>query len=83
LFYVMAQPGAGQAQCGATGTDDLYGCGTMGGAPNVNCAPLNAWSGDQCKSLTAPWSCTSTKGTEALHVVKSGSAAGGVLCCRD
>ena len=80
-FYATAQPGAGQAKCGATGTDDVYGCGSMGAPPNVVCAPIDKWSGNDCKDLTAPWSCASP--TEALNLVKPGSTGGGVLCCRD
>jgi hypothetical protein len=82
-FYVTAQPGIGQAKCGATGTDDLFGCGTMGAPPNIDCAPLMQWSGNQCKNLVAPWSCAAQQSTEALVVVKPGSTGGGVLCCRD
>jgi hypothetical protein len=34
--------------------------------------------------MAPPWSCgdNNTQTTEALLVVKPGSAAGGVLCCR-
>jgi hypothetical protein len=83
VFYVTAQPGAGQAKCGTTGTDDVYGCGSMGAPPNVVCSPLDRWSGNQCKDLTAPWSCATQQSTEALVLVKPGSAGGGVLCCAD
>ena len=83
VFFATAQHGAGQAQCGPTGTDDVYGCGTMGAQPNANCSPLDAWSGNRCVDLSAPWSCGTTQGVEALNLVKPGSTGGGVLCCRD
>jgi hypothetical protein len=83
VFYVTAQSGGGQANCDATGTDDVFGCGTHGARPNAICAPLDAWGGNLCASLGAPWSCDTDQRNEALYQVKDGSSGGGVLCCRD
>jgi hypothetical protein len=84
-FFVTAQPGAGSRACGATGADDLFGCGTLGTRPvnGSNCTPLDRWSANLCSALVAPWSCGSDQAAEASNVVKAGPAGGGVLCCRD
>jgi hypothetical protein len=82
-FFVTAQHGPGQGRCGTTGTNDVFGCGTLGKQPNAFCAPLDRWGGDQCSDLSPPWACSGGNTTEALHVVKPGAAVGGALCCRD
>jgi hypothetical protein len=84
VFYVIAQNSSGQAQCTATGTNDIFGCGSLGAPPNANCAPLDEWSGNRCVDLAAPWSCGTTgQNNEGVDVVKPGPASGGVVCCRD
>lgn len=83
-------PGCTGASC-ATGclqtpvtANDVFGVGTLGVTSSASCGVLNRFSNDQCFALGAPWSCPSVGGiTEAHTVVKSSSAAGGVLCVRD
>ncbi len=84
LFFLAAQTSSGQAQCTATGTNDIFGCGTLGAPPNADCTPLNEWSGNRCVDLAAPWSCGTTgQLNEGADVVKPGTGSGGVLCCRN
>lgn len=67
-------------------TNDLFGCGTLGDAPDSStCTPLDRFSNNVCSALPSPWFCTDDgSGThEADTVTKRGPAAGGVLCCRD
>jgi hypothetical protein len=83
LFFVTRQSGPGAAQCGV-GTNDLFGCGGAGGAPDpTSCAPLDRFSGDLCASLGAGWSCGADGLAEANNVTNTNSATGGALCCRD
>jgi hypothetical protein len=85
VFFVTAQSGPGSRMCGATGVDDLFGCGSLGARPvnGSNCTPLDKWSSDLCGSLVAPWGCGVDPTAEAVNVVKPGPTAGGVLCCQD
>ncbi len=63
--------------------NDFFGCGGLGRTAVFGfCDGLNRTSGDNCASLTAPWVCGGSI-AESRTVTKSGSAAGGVLCCRD
>ena len=63
--------------------NDFFGCGGLGSTAVVgSCDGLNRTSGDNCGSLTAPWLCGGSI-SESRTVIKSGNAAGGVLCCRD
>jgi hypothetical protein len=84
LFFATLQSGPGAGDCGS-GTNDLFGCGNLGAAPNGSCSPLDRFSNNLCGSLAAPWSCVSANGgfDEAIKVTKSGPASGGVLCCRN
>src|SRR5262249_36001616 len=81
VFFITAQSGTGARDCNPTGTDDVFGCGTLGTRPvtNSNCAPLNSWGANLCSALAAPWSCGSDAAGEAANVVKPGPLAGGVL----
>jgi hypothetical protein len=82
VFFATRQPGAGATKCGASGTDDLFGCGTMGSPADSTCTGLNATSGDGCSFLALPWICV--KGTaERANVTKPAPGGGGVLCCAD
>jgi hypothetical protein len=81
LFFATQQSGPGSASCGA-GANDLFGCGNLGATPNANCNPLTRFSNNLCGSLGAPWSCGSDGFNELNNVTKSGTAGGGVLCCR-
>lgn len=82
-FYVTRQSGAGGAACGA-GTNDLFGCGDVGIAPDAaTCGTLDRFSNDLCVALPPTWACGGNGAEEANQVVKTASAGGGVLCCRD
>lgn len=66
--------------------NDIFGCGTLGPPPDPGtCGPLDRFGTNLCSGLPSPWSCTDDgSGThEAELVIKPGSGAGGVLCCRD
>ncbi|MGB0592201.1 MAG: thrombospondin type 3 repeat-containing protein [Myxococcota bacterium] len=82
LFFASRQSGPGSKDCGA-GANDLFGCGTLGEAPNGSCSPFTAFSQDLCSVLGSPWSCGANGYQEANNVTKSSSAKGGVLCCLD
>ena len=83
VFYVTRQSGPGGAEC-AEGTNDLFGCGTLGAAvTQPSCTPLDRFSHDLCSALPAPWSCGDDGAGEALAVSKPAPEAGGVLCCRN
>lgn len=82
LFFASRQSGPGYMQCGQ-GTNDLFGCGTLGDAPDSSCTPLDRFSHDLCSSLGSPWSCGSDGEAEAKNVTKSSDSGGGVLCCKN
>jgi hypothetical protein len=82
VFYLTLQSGFGQQKCGP-GTNDVFGCGNIGFRPSQGCGVLDRASGDLCAGLIAPWTCGSDLIGEALNVAKPGSAAGGVLCCKN
>jgi hypothetical protein len=82
-FFVARQSGSGGAACG-TGTNDLFGCGDVGNAPDVaTCAPFDRFSFDLCTALPTSWSCGTDGAAEASNVTKTAATGGGVLCCRD
>jgi len=62
--------------------NDFFGCGTLGAAVGGACDGLNRFSNNDCGALGAPWICGGSV-QESRTVVKTSSAAGGVLCCRD
>jgi hypothetical protein len=73
--------------CLADGTsaNDLHGCGNLGMPESAGCQPLDRrLSFVECGRSLA-WSCGDDQShlDEANLVVKSSSAQGGVLCCRD
>jgi len=86
-FFAAAVSGDGGDSCDAGGTNDLFGCGTIGRGADSSCAPLTRASGDQCGDLTGEWDCPGSwlfgSDSEAEDVRKSGPGGGGVLCCRD
>ena len=84
LFFVTRQGSLGNAACPlfGGGANDLFGCGSLGNAPGAGCAPLDRTSGDLCLALGPPWACGADAANEANNVTKTGSDAGGVLCCR-
>jgi hypothetical protein len=82
-FFATKQSGPAGYICGA-GNDDLFGCGTLGIAPDAaSCAPLDRCSGDLCAALGPPWSCGADHMNELNAVTKPGPLGGGALCCRD
>ena len=82
VFYASGQSGPGNATCGA-GSNDLFGCGTLGEAPAADCSPLDRFGDDLCSVLGPPWMCGTDETHEADDVTKTDSTAGGVLCCSD
>jgi len=83
LFFATKQPGSGGTNCGDSGVDDLFGCGTMGLPAVPTCNGLNATSGDGCRYLALPWVCGTGSNNERAIATKPGAAGGGVLCCQD
>jgi hypothetical protein len=85
-FFVAAVSGPGGDECNTDGTDDLFGCGSVGRMAAASCDPLNRASGDKCQDLPSQWECPGGlfgSTTEAEDVKKNSAVAGGVLCCRD
>lgn len=85
-FWVAAISGNGGRECGPDGTDDLFGCGSVGLSAGDSCAPLTRSSGDKCENIPDEWDCPGGlfgSNTEAIDVKKHGVEGGGVLCCRD
>ncbi len=67
-------------------SNDLFGCGTLGSAPDpATCGVLDRFSDNLCSGLQAPWRCDGDAAgvRERELVVKPGPGAGGVLCCAD
>lgn len=83
LMFASAQSGPGGADCNDDGTDDFFGCGTLGIPPDLGCGVLDRLSGNRCLSVGAPWECSSNQNNEVNIVVKADATRGGVLCCRD
>jgi hypothetical protein len=84
-FFAAAVSGDGGDECDG-GTNDLFGCGTVGRAAAGSCVPLDRASGDECADLSGEWDCPGAfligSSTEAEDVLKNGPGGGGVLCCR-
>lgn len=87
-----AAENCGSNDCGgncaptAAMSNDLFGCGTLGSAPDpTSCGVLDRFSDNLCSGLQSPWRCDGdAAGTrETEFVVKPGPGAGGVLCCAD
>ena len=67
-------------------TNDIFGCGTLGDAPQrTSCTALDRFSNNLCSALRPPWRCDGDPDglRESDLVVKPGADAGGVLCCAD
>lgn len=87
-----ASPNCGGSDCRhdcapSTAThNDVFGCGTLGAEPEPSsCGALDRFTHDRCSTLPLPWSCQD-EGTgthEAETITHTGSAGGGVVCCRD
>jgi hypothetical protein len=88
MFFATRQRGTAPTGCSpdaTTGSNNLHGCGNFGRVEDPGCAPpLNRQLEATVCAANPPWSCTDPAGimTEAMVATKSGSAAGGVLCCR-
>jgi hypothetical protein len=82
-FYATGQSGA-NGSCTDNGTDDVFGCGTLGPAPIGDCTPLEHSSNNACSAIKffGGWACQYPN--EVENITKSDpTAGGGVLCCRD
>ena len=83
-FFAVRVSGNGAALCEATGANDLFGCGSVGAAPDPNtCGVLTQFSNDLCQAIPQTFQCGADGGQEANAVTKNDAAGGGVLCCRD
>jgi hypothetical protein len=88
VFFLTRQRGTGLT-CdpnNVQGTNNLYGCGTLGSAADKSCAPFTKMLRDTDCKMNDPWLCTdgplSTSQNEYGVVTKSGPGRGGVLCCK-
>ena len=84
MLFVTAQSGPGGGTCGV-GTNDVFGCGTMGPLADASCAPLDRSSDNQCFAIhpVGGWTCLDA-GSEVTTIYKTDPAiGGGVMCCRD
>ena len=82
-FFATSQSGNGANTCNDTGTNDVFGCGDVGYADVSGCAPLDRSTGNLCVDVPGAWACMEDAYDEVSHLVKTGSDAGGALCCRD
>jgi hypothetical protein len=88
MFFATRQRGAAPTGCApdaTTGSNNLHGCGNFGRVEDPGCAPpLDRQIESTVCAANPPWSCSDPISimTEAMVVTKSGSGAGGVLCCR-
>jgi hypothetical protein len=90
VYFLTRQRGTGLT-CDVTnntqGSNNLYGCGTIGSAADKSCAPFTKMLRDSdCKVYSPPWFCMDgplgTSQNEYNVVTKSGPSKGGVLCCK-
>src|SRR5262245_48201178 len=88
MFFATRQRGTAPTDCSptaTTGSNNVHGCGNFGRLEDPGCAPpLDRQLENTVCGANPPWSCSDLTSitTEAMVVTKSGSAAGGVLCCR-
>jgi hypothetical protein len=87
-FFATRQRGTAPTGCSAgatTGSNNLHGCGNFGRVEDPGCAPpFDRQIESTVCAANPPWACTDPTSimNEAMVVTKSGSEAGGVLCCR-
>jgi hypothetical protein len=82
VFFATKQPSS-NGTCGDAGTDDLFGCGSMGAnVPAGACGALTVTSGNGCQFLTLPWTCGAASLDERSLALKARPEGGGVLCCK-
>jgi len=83
-FFATQQSGLGSNECNATGTNDVFGCGTLGAVPAASCAPLDRVSGNDCSAINSAggWMCLSP--AEPANIIKlDPQVGGGALCCQN
>jgi hypothetical protein len=87
VFFATRQRGTAPTGCSpgaTTGSNNLHGCGNFGRVEDPGCAPpLDRQIESTVCAANPPWVCNDPTSimTEAMVVTKSGSEAGGVLCC--
>jgi hypothetical protein len=82
VFFATGQSGPGGGTCNADGTNDVFGCGTMGDPTVVDCGPLDKGSDNECIDLVmGGWDCMAPDEIKTIHKADP-FAGGGVLCCR-
>jgi hypothetical protein len=86
VFWLTRQVQDEVAQCAQPpNVNNITGCGSLGGVPDVSCAPLDRrMRASEC-GPTAAWFCGGGNPNDALMeaeiVYKISSDEGGVLCC--
>jgi len=87
-FFATRQRGTAPTGCSpgaTTGSNNLHGCGNIGRLEDPGCAPpFDRQIESTVCAANPPWVCSDPTSimNEAMVVTKSGSEAGGVLCCR-
>jgi hypothetical protein len=87
-FFATRQRGTAPTGCSpgaTTGSNNLHGCGNFGRVEDPGCAPpFDRQIESTVCAANPPWACSDATSimNEATVVTKSGSEAGGVLCCR-
>jgi hypothetical protein len=87
-FFLTLAAASSQGICAPdrNAANDLHGCGTLGQSESASCEPLDRrMTYAECQASMGVWSCGGPGEhlIEAALVSKTGSALGGVLCCRD
>lgn len=82
-FFVTATHSLGATACAPTGDNDLFGCGSVGLAPDSNCGAIDRTSGDNCAQLPFEWNCGTDGSHEAAFVTKAAASGGGAMCCKN
>jgi PPE-repeat protein len=92
VFFATRQRGSGMGtvtcdpKSGGDGTNNVYGCGNIGSAPDGSCAPFNRMLRDNDCRNNRPWACEdgpiNYNVLELSDITKPGKDRGGVLCCR-
>lgn len=84
-FFVTRQSGSGYAICGAEGTNDVFGCGSVGSHIQTNCQGLQSFTHNLCSKVKqAGFQCSANGGeAEALSITHDTNVEGGAMCCKD
>ena len=84
VFFTTRQRSTGASACEMVGANDLFGCGSMGIAPNaMYCSYVERASDDSCFNMPNVWDCGINAVGESDSVVKLAPQGGGALCCKD